>query len=350
MTRRLSGALAWVLLIAAAAALPAVAGRAAGEPGRVPGPKKIHHYVYFHRDRERISDPAFLRTEALEGAQLAYTWSELEPRKDAYDFSDIRKDLAFLQAQRKKLFIQLQDVSFDGAIINVPRYLREDPRYHGGVARQYTIEGEDEEHARPEGWVARRWDPAVRERFHRLLKALGAAFDGRIEGINLAETSVNFGERGGLFPADFTFERYRDAVLETTAALKSAFPRSVTLRYANFMPGEWLPDNDRGYLRAVYRRARELKVGIGGPDLLPFKPGQMNHSYPLIRECDGSVPIGIAVQWGNYEHRNPKTGRRVTTAELVGFAGDYLRADYLFWCTQEPYYSEEVLPFLRRAK
>ena|SRR2546429_2834721 len=47
----------------------------------------VHHYVFFNRDREKISDPAFLNTKAFEGAQLKYTWRELEPGKDAYDFN-----------------------------------------------------------------------------------------------------------------------------------------------------------------------------------------------------------------------------------------------------------------------
>jgi hypothetical protein len=76
------------------------------------------------------------------------------------------------------------------------------------------------------------------------------------------------------------------------------------------MPGEWLPGDDKGYLRAVYKAAKELKVGVGGPDLLPFRRGQLNHFYPLIRDAAGII----------------------------------------FWCTQEPFYSEQVIPFLKRAK
>jgi len=37
-----------------------------------------HHYVFFNQDRERISDAAFLGAKAFEGAQLKYTWRELE--------------------------------------------------------------------------------------------------------------------------------------------------------------------------------------------------------------------------------------------------------------------------------
>lgn len=309
-----------------------------------------HHYVFFGKDRERISDAAFLNTKAFEGAQLKYTWRELERGKDGYDFNDIEHDLTFLRSKGKRLFIQLQDASFDPNVINVPRYLLNDPRYNGGADRQYGIPDDNEARAVPEGWVARRWDPAVQERFHRLLMALGKEFDSRVEGVNLAETAVSFGESGRLFPKGFSPATYRDAIITNMKALKSAFPGSVTMQYANFMPGEWLPDNDRSYLRSVYERAVELKVGLGGPDLLPYKPAQMSHCYPLIRQCAGKIPTGIAVQDGNYEHKNLKSGQTVTISELVGFATEYLNVDYIFWCTQEPFYSRDLMPFLQAER
>ena len=210
--------------------------------------------------------------------------------------------------------------------------------------------GDDEEHAVPGGWVARRWDPAVRERFHKLLDALGKEFDGRIEGINLAETSVTFGESGRLFPKGFSFDAYRDAVIDNMKALRRAFPKSVVMQYANFMPGEWLPGNDRGYLKSVYRAAQESNVGVGGPDLLPHRRGQLNHSYPLIREASASVPTGIAVQDGDYEDVDPKTGVRTTVPELIKFATEQLKVEYIFWCTQEPFYSEQLIPILKGLK
>jgi len=308
----------------------------------------VRHYVYFNRDRARIADPAFLQTKAVEGAQLKYTWRELEPGQDRYDFSAVRKDLSFLASKGKKLFIQLQDVSFDESIVNVPRYLLRDARYNGGADRDYRIEGDDETRAVAAGWVARRWDAAVRERFHKLLFALGREFDGRIEGINLPETSLSFGENGRLFPKGFTFEGYRDAVLVNMKILKRAFPKSVAMQYANFMPGEWLPATDKSYLRSIYQGAREAGVAVGGPDLLPYRRGQMNHSYNLIRELAGIIPTGIAVQTGNYEYENPRTGKRVTIPELLEFATLYLKVDYIFWEFQEPFYSEHLMPFLKK--
>ena len=334
MKTRLAGSRLWCLCF-----ILACCGSATAEV--------VRHYAFFSRDRERIFDTAFLETKAFAGAQLKYTWRELEHGKDGYDFSAIRHDLAFLGSKGKKLFIQLQDASFDPNLIHVPRYLPDDPRYNGGADKQYSIKDDDEEHAAPEGWVARRWDPAVQERFHKLLSALGKEFDGKIEGINLAETAVSFGESGRLFPKGFTPSIYRAAVMTNMTALKRAFPKSVAMQYANFMPGEWLPGKDAGHLRSVYQHAKELKIGVGGPDLLPYKPGQMSHCYPLIKACARITPTGIAVQQGNYAHKNPKTGQRVTIAELVGFATEYLNVDYIFWCNQEPFYSEELIPFLQ---
>jgi hypothetical protein len=301
----------------------------------------VHHYVFFGRAREGITNAAFLGTKALEGAQLKYSWRELERGKDGYDFGDIERDLAFLQSKGKKLFIQIQDASFSPEVVPIPRYLVNQPQFHGGADKQYNITNEDEDHATPQGWVARRWDPAVQHRFHKLLLALGRQFDGKIEGINLPETAVDFGETGKLFPKGFTRDAYRDAVLTNMMVLKRAFPRSVAMQYANFMPG------GQTYLQSVFGRAKELKVGVGGPDLLPFRPFQLQNSYPLIRESAGVIPSGIAVQDGNYEDRNPKTGRQATIPELIEFATGFLRVRYIFWCTQEPFYSKQVVPLLQ---
>lgn len=313
--------------------------------------KPLHHFVFFGMDREKISTTkSFLETRAFEGAQVAYSWRQLEPAKDKYDFSLIREDLALLTPHGKKLWVQIQDVTFSERWNPVPKYLTQDPQYHGGANRQYEYKNNDEQHATAAGWAARRWDPAVQERFHKLLFALAKEFDGRIAGINLAESSVGFGETGRLYPDGFTPEIYRDALVTNLKALKRAFSKSIPLQYANFMPGEWRPSEDKGYLRAIYKAARESKVGVGGPDLLPHKRGQMDSSYSLIREVAEEVTVGIAVQDGNYAHVNPKTGKRVSIKELIEFASEYLKADYIFWCTEEPYYSRDLFLFMRQAE
>lgn len=303
------------------------------------------NYVYFGRDRDRIADTAFLRNPGVVGAQLKYAWRELEPERDVYDVDVILRDLEFLAKHGKRLFVQVQDVSFDGGIVTVPRYLVADPAFGGGVARQYG-EGDDGALV-AEGWVARRWDPQVQDRFVRLLTVLGAALDGRIAGINLPETAVWFGDRPALTPSGYTPAAYRDAVLEYMSAARRAFRTSPVIVYANFMPGEALPERDLGYLRSVYRHAERIGIGVGGPDLLPHRRGQQTHSLPLIAARGTGTVAGLAVQWGNLDDLNPATGEPVTVDELYRYARDQLRLQYLFWGIQEPHYTDAVLPYLR---
>ena len=313
--------------------------------------KPVRHYVFFGRDREKLKDAvAFLETKNFDGAQITYSWRQLEPGRDEYDFSPIREDLKFLSSKGKKLFVQLQDVSFSEQWINVPRYLLKDPQFAGGADKQFTYRyvNHRETDVKVLGWMARRWDENVRGRFKKLLIELGKEFDGKIEGLNLAETAYSIGDTGALFPKGFTFENYRDGIIANMKALREAFRKSVVLVYANFMPGEWLPREDKGYLRAVYEAARKLRVGVGGPDLLPYKESQMNNSYPLIRASASDVRVGVAVQDGNYQHVNPKTGKQVTLAEIINFGKEYLGVDYIFWCTEEPYYSEQLIPFMKK--
>lgn len=311
--------------------------------------KQIENYVYFNMDRERIQEKSFLETKRLVGAQLKYTWRELEPTKDNYVFDALKKDLAYLNAHDKKLFIQLQDVTFDTIRINVPDYIVEDTNYHGGVAIQYLTDDNDKI-INQDGYVSQRWDNHVAERFHKLLFELGKQFDGRIAGINLPETAVGFGESGKLYPEGFSPEIYRDAIQKQMQALKQAFSQSIVIQYANFMPGEWLPWDDNGYLESLYVLAKEKDIGMGGPDVKIYKKAQMNHSYKFLKAYSKDIKTGMAVQWGNYEEINPKTGKRVTVAEIYDFGNEEIGLDMIFWSTQEPYYSSDLIPYLKSKK
>ena len=300
---------------------------------------ELKHFVFFSSDREGIHNSAFYNNAGVCGAQITYAWKTLEPAKDQYNFTRIEADLKFLKAHHKKLFIQLQDVTFDSTLYVTPKYILADTAYHGGADAQYDLTNENK--PIKAGWVTRRWDPAVAERFYQLLRKLAVKFDGRIEGINLPETSVEFILKDGLVPKGFTRAGYVNVVEERMRVLKSCFVKSVALQYANFMPGY-----SKESLEEIYRYAREIKIAMGGPDIMVYKSFQMDNSYPLIRNMYGFAPTGMAVQDGDYGMINPKTGKKATIAEIVDFATNYLRLTYLFWCTEEPYYSKQVLPML----
>lgn len=329
-------------ILAALALAPAAPCGTLGSP-RETAPQ---HFVFFRRDHERVADTNFLNNPNVVGAQLTYTWRELEPVRDRYSFDALRERLAFLSARHKRLFLQLQDVSFTEAVVT-PDYLRTDTTFHGGIARK--VEADASGRIRFGGWVVRRWDPAVRERFARLVRELAREFDGAIEGVVLPETSVGFDDPSNQ-PTGFTPDVYAQGVRDMLSAAKQAFQQSCVVTYANFMPGESLPKNDRGYLRGVHAHAAAIGAGVGGPDILPHRPYQRSHSLSLIEQRAPGVIAAMAVQDGNLADRNRSTGQPITVGELYTFATTRLRLDYIFWGTEEPSYSTRVLPFLRQLR
>jgi hypothetical protein len=299
---------------------------------------KISHYVYFARDREAMYGHSFLQVPRFHGAQIMYSWRQLEPARGEYDFSVIRDDCKYLAEHRKKLFIQLQDATFMNSNVGVPDYLLAE-EFDGGAIQQRTDDGE------PEGWVAKRWNPGVRERFALLISALGTEFDGKIAGINLQESAIGVTHD---YDPSFTPEGYVEGIKANMLALKRSFRHSATMQYANFMPGEWLPWEDHGYLRSIYAYGEETGVGIGAPDLMVHRKGQLNHALALMHEGQFSVPLGIAVQDGNYIGETG-TDRVLSHREnivpmLHAFAKDFLGVQFMFWSWQEPYFSEDVMP------
>lgn len=304
----------------------------------------IKHFVYFARDREAIHEHPFLNHSRFKGAQIMYPWAQLEPSKGNYDFSIIQKDYAYLESYGKKLFIQLQDATFNPKYKGVPTYL-ETEEFGGGVVPQQEDDGESY------GWVAKRWNKSVQTRFALLLKALGQAFDNKVEGINLQESAIGVSHE---IDPSFTPSVYAESLKANMLALKKSFPRSTTMQYANFMPGEWLPWEDKGYLKSIYQYGEKIGVGLGAPDLMVRRKGQLNHALAMMHEQSYTVPLGIAIQDGNYigytgadrvtVDREMITDRENIVPLLHAFAKDFLKIKYMFWVNQEPYFEEDVLP------
>ncbi len=267
-----------------------------------------------------------------------YSWEQLESERGHYDFSIIQEDYEYLSAHGKKLFIQLQDATFRPNYTGIPGYLLTD-EFDGGAILQFDEKGDTT------GWVAKRWNPAVQKRFALLLEALGKEFDGKVEGINLQESSMDIKSE---MDSTFLPERYSESIKINMLALKKAFPKSTTMQYANFMPGEWLPLNDKGYLRSIYKYGQKIGVGLGGPDLMIKSKGQLNHTIAMMHEAKYTVPLGIAIQDGNYieetGNNNIVNDRENIVPILHAFAMDFLKVNYMFWGCQEPYFSEDVIP------
>lgn len=283
-----------------------------------------------------VAHVALVERPDIQGVQIVYNWRALEPSKDVYDFSRIEADLAFLQKRGKHLFVQVQDRFFEIGARNVPRYLLEDPAYDGGLAPQRDNPGEGREEGH--GWIAQQWNPAVRARFQALLRALARAFDGRVYGINLPESAADIDaahDRTG-----FDCDRYFEAELDNARVAREAFARSHVVQYVNFWPCEW--NDDRKYMSRAFAFAAQHRIGLGGPDIVPWRRGQMKNSYPFFNRYKGQLDlVAMAVQEPTLTYTNPATGKKFTRDEFIEFARDYLGVDVIFWSLSSPWLAEK---------
>ena len=86
------------------------------------------------------------------------------------------------------------------------------------------------------------------------------------------------------------------------------------------------------------------------------RKGQLNHALTQMHEGNFTVPIGIAVQDGNYigktgadkdykENSDKGDNKRKNIVPMLNaFAKDFLKVSYMFWVNQEPYFKEDVTP------
>ncbi|OAQ74106.1 beta-galactosidase domain-containing protein [Pochonia chlamydosporia 170] len=288
----------------------------------------LQHWLY----SSQIDDQALklLENPELVGVQALYSWKSLEPSQNEYDFSNIKNDMARVSAKGKKFWIQLQDRTFSPTNDPVPKYMHT-PQYNNGSAP--TCDGETcDTDFKIDGWMAQQWNPEVRKRYQALLSALSKEFDGQITGLNLPETSIEVNEKEN----NFTNEAYFRGELENAGHAVSVFKKSYVVQYVNFWPDGWNNANNR--FTDSFDYYAEHGVGVGGPDLIPYKEGQVKNSYPFITKYHDKVPITVvAVQEPDLKAINPVTNTNFTKAEFVDYATNVLKVRIIFWATSSPW-------------
>jgi hypothetical protein len=286
----------------------------------------------YTRSEELSAFAALIERPDIEGVQIVYSWKSLESSQGVYEFARIERDLAFLEQRHKRLFLQIQDRFFEIGHRNVPAYLLEEPAYGGGLVPQVDNPGE----GKPEGygWVAQQWNPQVRKRYQQLLQALAQRFDGRVAGVNLPETAVGVDIKRD--QTGFTCDKYFAAELENIAFARKVFTKSPVVLYANFWPCEW--KNDKKYMSRTFEFAQAQSIGLGGPDIVPWRPGQMDNSYAFFNQYKGKLAlVAMAVQEPTLTYTNPKTRQKFTRDEFVDFAENHLGVNIIFWSTSAPW-------------
>lgn len=275
---------------------------------------------------------ALIKRADITGVQVIYHWKMLEKSQDHYDFSPIETDLHYLNGLHKKLFIQIQDRFFTPQAKNVPHYLLDNRKYQGGLVPQY--DNFDRHPFKINGWVTQQWQPAVQQRYQKLLAALAKQFDGRILGINLAETAIDIDIKNDT--SGFSCDKYFNATIENIRFARSAFKKSHVVQYVNFWPCEW--DDDHRYMSRLFDFAYKNSIGLGGPDIVPEKKAQMKNAYPFFHRYQGKLDlVAMAIQEPTLAYINPKTKKPFTRDEFYSYAKNYLGVDIIFWSTESPW-------------
>lgn len=289
---------------------------------------KIQNFLFIGGD----SPQAFSAKmgDQIEGVQVIYSWKSLEPKQDQYNFEKIEKDLQFLNSKGKKLWVQLQDRFFDIKNRSIPDYLLNEAVYEGGLAKQKDHPGEGK--VAGHGWVSKQWNAHLRARYQKLIVEIATKFDGRVYGINLPETAADIDIKKES-RAGFDCDRYFHGTLENISFAKSAFKKLHVVQYVNFWPCEW--ENDRKYMSRFFENAVEKGIGLGGPDIVPFRKGQMKNSYPFFNKYKEKLSmVAFAVQEPTRTYTNPQTGKKFTEKEFLDFGQNFLGTRIIFWSVE----------------
>lgn len=284
------------------------------------GMEKFHpgHYATLENNFTLSDLQNLLKTFGLKGVQLRYTWKSLEIAKGVYDFSKIEADLKSAENAKKFLIVFVEDKSFRGGVKYTPEYLWEGYTLPSGR----SANGE-------RGFVSKRYDDYVVERFAALMNAMAKRFDDEpwFEGVSIQESAIGLSDENSL-KYGYTPEKYRDALIKILTNTKKSFQSSQVFWYMNFLAG------NQTYLSEVGKAIIPHKIVMGGPDILPDSKVLTGRVYPLYEEFKDELTLFSSVQYDSYQHLHAGEGFETefwTPEEVFLWGKENLHIDYCFW-------------------
>lgn len=261
--------------------------------------------------------------QSARGLQLRYTWAELEPNEDRFNFDRLRQDLDRVASYKKRLHVLLMLKSFAGGARPVPEYLEQKA---GSGRSTYSI-GIEEKQA-PGGPRARAgqnvalWEPAVLENLEKFLFAMGKALDSHpaLESVAFNETALGRADRS---ISDDDRNGFFKNLASANRTLRKAFPTTVAIQFVNF---------PKQAIQTLVGQMPEYGIGLGGPDVFLDDRSLRDNVYTQYPRLAGVVPLAPSVQFENYvalSHQGERTS--VPIEDLYNFARNQLRANYLYW-------------------
>lgn len=279
-------------------------------------------------------------TPALKGMMIRYFWMDLEDSEGVYDFSSIDKRLAELTARGKRLVIQVQTKSFNGRQV-VPNYLKT-AEYEGGEF--YTS---DYGSTQIRGRNIKLWNLQVRDRLIALFKAMGERYNSHpnFEGISMIETAMG-NPKEPLSIAQVA-EFYNNKII-VHQQMRLFFPNTMTIQEVNY---------PRSILASFVGSLKDIGTALSSPDTFIEEEGLLYEItkfdldkgiYNYYADFSGMIPMVPTVMPKNYKNtKGDGSGYVPTVSQLLAFARDELKANYIFW-TREAHYLQ-VLEVLNQS-
>lgn len=283
------------------------------------------------REIEEIGDEHHIK-----GVMVRLWWSELEPRWYDWDFSRIDAYLNKLaeQSTTKRLVVRIMDRRFntDSPEGIVPKYMRNDPRYNGGVVDNKT------------GYVARLWERVVMGRLIALYQALGSRYDSHpfFEGLFTEESTLSLDWRD--YPEGYSNEALTEQYIRFVNEVKPYLPHSHLFMNANWigsseLMGELIAALDDAHVAAGGSNVWVDNKTLGQAVLTGEHGTDYRWELPIAHAVEASELGGWLGDW--------------TPSEIANYAFDEVQTHYLFWVRntwqgdESQRWDTGILPYLR---
>ena len=91
----------------------------------------------------------------------------------------------------------------------------------------------------------------------------------------------------------------------------------------------------------LFELGKEQGIGMGGPDIIPYRRAQEKNAYQLLKSDGAELPVvAMAVQGPTLTYTNPNTGEKFTRGEFEAYARDELNVDIIFWSLRTPWVAQ----------